>query len=213
MLPAKNEIQNDSLINWNRFSSSLIIETKRGDSTYTSSAVAIGRNMLLTAAHSVDCIDSGDVYLQDSGKSIRFKKSIIHPGYNPNKSFYLNDIAIIVLEHNLPNNIYIEELDNDIDFKTGEELQRIGFGLRSNQNLKTWTTPKFEGNTNQNLNLILKDFNSVIGDSGGPIYKKNNDKLNLVGIHSTLEGESKTYVVNILSYYSWINSNKTLKSV
>ena len=73
MLPAKNEIQNDSLINWNRFSSSLIIETKRGDSTYTSSAVAIGRNMLLTAAHSVDCIDSGDVYLQDSGKSIRFK--------------------------------------------------------------------------------------------------------------------------------------------
>ena len=53
-------------------------------------------------------------------------------------------------------------------------------------------------------NFILTDDNSVIGDSGGPIYQVTENGHKLIGIHSTLEGTDKTYIVNLSHYKDWI---------
>jgi secreted trypsin-like serine protease len=204
-------------LNWNRFNSSMIIEIKRGGHLFTSTAVAIGRNMLLTAAHSVDCFDEGHVYLganyNTSTSAIKISKTIVHPGYNPGKSFYENDLAIVILEHNLPKDIHIENLDSSIAIDCEDSLERIGFGGRDNENFRTWTTPKFKTSTYNKNNFVLEDHNSVIGDSGGPIYKNENGKLKLVGIHSTLDGTDTTYIVNVNKYLEWIGTNKMLRSL
>lgn len=217
--PIKNEESTSAILNWQRFNSSLIIEITRGESSYTSSAVVVGRNMLLTAAHSVDCFTEGRVLLSDDydlkAESIKIKKCIVHPSYNPSKSFFENDLAIVVLEHNLPSHILIEDLrvNEQINLSAGDELQRIGFGGRDDRNPKTWTTPEFKSATFNKTNFVLKDLTSVIGDSGGPVYKDVNGQLKLVGIHSTLEGSDTTYIVNVGKYVDWINANRALRVV
>jgi secreted trypsin-like serine protease len=204
-------------LDWESFSSTLIIEVARDSKVFTSTAVVIGRNMLLTAAHSIDCFDGGRVLLGENyhtaKESIKVKKSIIHPEYNPSKSFFENDLAIVILEHNLPKNIKIESIKEDIALAPGDILDRVGFGERNNQNIRTWTNPTFKERTFNKKNYILKDERSVIGDSGGPIFKRQNGQTSLVGIHSTLEGADKTYIVNISPYISWIESNRTLRKL
>lgn len=204
-------------LDWESFSSTLIIEVVRDSKVYTSTAVVIGRNMLLTAAHSIDCFDGGKVLLGDNYAtakgSIKIKKSVIHPEYNPSKSFFENDLAIVILEHNLPKSVKIESINEDIILAPGDTLDRVGFGERNNQNIRTWTNPTFKERTFNKKNYILKDERSVIGDSGGPVFKRQDGQTSLVGIHSTLEGTDKTYIVNISPYISWIESNRTLRKL
>lgn len=194
---------------WERFNSSLLVEVSRGDSTFTSSGVAIFKNIFLTAAHSVDCMDGGSILFEN--KKIAIKRVIIHPGYNPSKSFYENDIAIVILEESLPVGIRTESLSSDLFLSPGEVLERIGFGGRENGAAMTWTCPTFQTKTFNSKNFILEDNKSVVGDSGGPIYKNDRGELKLVGIHSTLEGADKTYVVNLDSYIPWIRNNIPLR--
>lgn len=196
--------------NWSKFTSSLLIEVSRDKEVFTSSAVLIKRNVLLTAAHSVENIDKGYVHLshkfaQDNMR-IAFKKVIIHSGYDKTKSNYQDDIALIILENNLPKSFKPTSID--FDYLMEEKIvDRIGFGGRNGINTRTWTNPKVENKLDNTL--VLKDTLSVIGDSGGPIYTDNG----LVGIHSTLEGSDKTYAVFVPAYESWIKSNLPLKEV
>lgn len=198
-------------IDWNRYDSTLIIEVVRDGKIYTSTAVAIAPNIILTAAHSVDCLTSARVYLGDDygqrsdDQFIDVKRVSIHPGYNPSKSFYENDVAIVFLNRNLPSEMNLEVLSN-LEIKIGDKLERIGFGGRNKKNLKTWTNPIFKGQTFNKKNFILEDNKSVIGDSGGPVFYEDNGVKKLLGLHSTLEGESKTYIVNLSQYSDWIGN-------
>ncbi|MBD64400.1 MAG: hypothetical protein CME62_04290 [Halobacteriovoraceae bacterium] len=205
------------IINWNRFSSTLIIEVERNKKIYTSTAVVVGKNMLITAAHSVDQFDRGAIVVGDSYKNaqdkIEIKRCYIHPGYNPSKSLYVNDIAVIILNKNLPDNIFIEKIPESISLGPGEVLDRVGFGMRENKNIRTWTNPSFVTSTFNLTNFILEDTLSVVGDSGGPIYRNNNGELELIGIHSTLEGSNKTYIVNLAYYKDWIEEHRALRSI
>lgn len=194
---------------WTEFSSSLLIETHRGDAIFTSSAVLIKRNILLTAAHSVHDIEKGFVHLSSTYKRdnmrVSFKKVIIHKGYDKSKSNYKDDLAIIILDNNLPRSFKPVSIARFAPVDV--TIDRVGFGGREGINKRTWLNPKiksFEEDT-----LVLEDFESVIGDSGGPLYF--NGKL--IGIHSTLEGTNKTYAVNICEYKNWIQENLPLKEV
>ena len=198
----------------NRFNSTFIIEVKRGNEIFTSSAVAIGRNVLLTAAHSVDCIDTAMIYTGDdynqNAKSIEVSRWVIHPEYNPSKSLFENDLALIFINENLPIDCFIEDIFN-VDLKNGEILSRIGFGARDNMNKKIQVHSEFKQTTLSKLNLVLFDSNSVVGDSGGPIYKQIMGNYQLIGLHSTLEGKDKIYVVNLGKYKQWIEMNLDLR--
>lgn len=206
----QSQIHLDSF-NWNRFSSTFIIEVKRGDSVFTSSAVALDSNMLLTAAHCVDCAEEVRLFIGDDYDNpieiINASSWVIHPEYNPNKSFFENDLAIIYLNESLPRFTNVEAIDETIEVDALTTLERIGFGGRNGHNYRTWTNPLFESVTFNKKNMVLKDNLSVIGDSGGPIFKNDQGVLKLIGIHSTLEGDDKTYIVNLAPYKDWIENS------
>lgn len=201
---------NAQAIDWKEFSSSALIEVNRSGNFYTSSAVAIKRNVILTAAHSVENIDEGYIHLShhynQNNQKIKFKKVIIHADYDKSNSNYKNDIALVILEYNLPEILKPVQLQQHAEL-SNYHVDRIGFGGRDGKNLRTWTNPKVIEQKEDTL--VLKDSLSVIGDSGGPIYKDNK----LVGIHSTLEGVDKTYAVYVPNYLGWINSQLPIKQV
>ena len=217
VVPALEHLTTDTVTNefssdtkWLNFSSSLLIEVTRDKKLFTSSAVLIRRNVLLTAAHSVEDIEKGYVHLshkygQDNMR-IGFKKVIIHNDYDKSKSNYENDIALIILDSNLPKSFKPANLDFTCEIDN-LEVDRIGFGGRNGVNTRTWTNPLAKEMIDKTI--VLNDKLSVIGDSGGPIYSKNG----LVGIHSTLEGEDKAYAVYVPAYKEWIDYYVPLKEV
>jgi V8-like Glu-specific endopeptidase len=200
-----------AICEWEQFSASLLIEVMRDKSIFTSSSVAIKRNVLLTAAHSVEDIEEGYVHLsysyQSKTQKIKFKKVIIHNDYDKHKSNFKNDIALIILEKNLPEEIRPVSI-GDLNFSP--TLNRIGFGERNGLNNRTWTNPVFKDLEEDKKTVILNDQLSVIGDSGGPLIDSQNQ---LIGIHSTLEGNSKTYAVFVPAYKDWIHHHLPLRSV
>ena len=88
----RNELQKQFSVE----SSSVLLDIKRGDKNFYSSAVAISGSMLLTSAHSVDCLDTG-IAIAD-GIKIEIEHVYIHPSYNPQSSFFDHDIAVIKLK-------------------------------------------------------------------------------------------------------------------
>ncbi len=201
--------QRSSVINWNDFNSSLLIEVFRDKNVFTSSAVLIRRNVILTAAHSVFGIDKGYVHLgheysQDNIR-IAFKKVIIHKGYNKENSNFKDDIALIILDKNVPRSIKPAPVAAAMNL-IGANVDRLGFGSRSGKNKRTWTNPNIL-NIQDNY-LELNDKKSVVGDSGGPLYYQNK----LVGIHSTKEGK-KAFAVYIPPYKQWIEENLPLRKI
>ncbi len=200
--------QNLARIDRQRFNSSFVIEVKRGGKTFTSTAVAINKRVLLTAAH---CIDQACTVSVVIGESYRLAEQrakaiqwLIHPAYNPGKSFYENDLALIFLDEDLPAFTNWENFSSHLALVNGELLERIGFGGRDKQNTRTRANPIFKSLNFNKKTLVLEDEQSVVGDSGGPVYSIVDGQYQLIGIHSTLEGDNKTYAVNLAYYYDWI---------
>lgn len=196
-------------IKWSSFNSSLLIEVFRSGEIFTSSAVLIRRNVILTAAHSVDNIEKGYVHIGNeysrNNVRISFKKVIIHKDYDKTKSNFENDIALIILDKNLPKSITPAKIDLKLS-SPGTLLDRLGFGFRRGKNKRTWTNPIIRSFSEKFIEL--EDNKSVLGDSGGPLYYE--DKL--VGLHSTKEG-TRTYAVRVKHYFDWIVENIPLKEV
>lgn len=201
-------------VDWSLYSSTVILEVKRSGKTFTSTAVAIGDSVLITAAHSVDGMDSASICIgrsyKDSQGKISVSECYIHPDYNAKDSLFKNDIAVIFLEEELPISVKAEDIPKSLNLRIGQHVDRIGFGSRESENRRTWTNPTYKGLSEEGKCLVLEDLNSVIGDSGGPVFSNVDGVVKLVGIHSTLEGTSKTYVVNLAYYFDWINEVLTL---
>lgn len=196
-------INTRSTPNWNQMNGSLIFEAFRGDEVFTSTCVTINSTTLLTAAHSVANIDFAFVHLDsdyDQKKGLRLKviKTLIHPDYDENISNYENDLAIIKLAHPLPGYIRTYNIGSIIP----TELERVGFGARDNKNIRTWTHVKLINRKEKYFEL--EDWCSVVGDSGGPLFIQRNGIYELIGLHSTKEGDSKTYAVRLGYYKEWI---------
>lgn len=195
-------------IEWSDLNSALLLEVKREKNIFTSSSVAIAPQVILTAAHSVEGIDSAKIFLDshykgDSKNFIRVADVIIHPDYAQSESNFLNDIAILILEKPLPQNIKIYPIHEGNLLKG--ELSRIGFGERAHINARNWTNPRYIAHPCDHRYFMCEDTFSVVGDSGGPLFIKSGRGLKLAGIHSTLEGKSLTYAVKVDAYKKWIH--------
>ncbi|MCT4641113.1 MAG: S1 family peptidase [Bacteriovoracaceae bacterium] len=162
------------------------IQVKRKEKLFVSSCVFIEKNIAITAAHSV--FGACEVKIGSCCAS----KIIIHPGYNPKKSNYLNDIAIIVFEQQDFSYASINTVCDD------ELYIRSGFGSRKNKNEKKDFWIRLKRGYERYIEFF--DTSSRMGDSGGGIFNFNGE---LIAIHSTKEG-SRIYTVNLSYYKEWI---------
>lgn len=169
-----------------KFNSVQKIIVKRENASFVSSCVFIDPYTALTAAHSVSNSDS--IYFNDNKASFYE----VHPGYNKEESNYLNDLAIVRFKK--PFQDYAEISPEAV----GPIFYRVGVGLRNNRNDRACFLIKLLANKDK-FNTFL-DYTSVIGDSGGGVF---NSKFELIGIHSTKEG-NKIYTANLSHYMDWI---------
>lgn len=177
-------------IDWNNFNSSLVIEVTRPEGKFTCSGVAIKDDVVLTAAHCVegkilDIKVFNQATYNPNANSWKAKTFEIHPEYNKTSSNYKYDLARIKLTSKLPETTTIYPiLKNEKNFKG--QLIRVGYGARSDSNIRTLITPQFKALNNYEKVLELDDMYSYSGDSGGPIFIQRDGQMYLVAIHSTL---------------------------
>lgn len=200
-------------IDWSNFNSSLLIEVTRPNGVFTSTGVAINQDTILTAAH---CLEGEvlkvRVFTQASynpkARSYKVKSFELHPEYNREASNYQCDIAKIKLQDALPAATTFFPIIKKSNKLQGKIL-RLGFGARSDKNVRTLVTPEFKDVREHENVLELNDTYSYSGDSGGPVFLQRQGQMYLVAIHSTLSfGPEGKYSFNPLlsSHKEWIES-------
>lgn len=201
------------MIDWSNFNSCLLIEVTRPTGIYTSSAVAINENTILTAAH---CLEgevlkvrvSNESKYDPKGNFFEVESFDLHPDYNPKKSNYKCDIAKIKLRKSLPKDTVFFPIIKETKKLDGNFL-RLGYGARFKDNVRTLITPMIKSLRLQEKVLELSDMFSYSGDSGGPIFMQSKGQMYLVALHSTLSHgpEGKHSFNPLLSQHKkWINS-------
>lgn len=201
-------------VDWTNFNSSLVIEVTRPEGKFTCSGVAIKKDVVLTAAH---CLEGKILKIKvfnsasynPNAKSWQAKTYEIHPEYNKEKSNFKADLARIKLASELPESTMIYPIiKNENNFKG--KLLRVGYGARTESNIRTLITPQFKAIQPESNVLELDDMYSYSGDSGGPIFIQRDGQIYLVAIHSTLSyGPQGKFSYNPLvsSQKEWINAS------
>ena len=201
-------------VDWNLFKNVDFLEVTRPDTgVATCSAVRIkGKNIALTSAHCVAGVSSmrltEDIDPKLPSTSwVSAPSAHIHPEYDPKKSLFENDIAVVCLPET--NADGAELWQSEVNFDSTTPLVRIGWGERSGRNARDWTDPQKIKSDPRGV-WITDDMNGVRGDSGGPLITKDKDgKLKVIGIHSTWDPSVRkgiSYAVSVLAVQKWINS-------
>ncbi|MGE3609218.1 MAG: serine protease [Bacteriovoracaceae bacterium] len=200
-------------IDWNNFNSSLLIEVTRPSGVFTCSGVAINQQTVATAAH---CLEGeilnirifNQMSYNPKAAYWQVEKFELHPDYNSKKSNFKNDIAKIKLKSPLPPSTKFYPIAKKLDSENGN-IFRLGFGARTNKNIRTLVTPLFKSLCPVTNILELHDMYSYSGDSGGPVFVQNKGQVYLLAIHSTLSyGPEGKYSFNPLltNHKSWMEN-------
>lgn len=198
---------------WEKFNSSLLIEVTRPNGTFTCTGVALGKRLVVTAAHCLEGkVDKVRIFLSSyydpKLPSLPISDFILHPNYDSSDSRYVSDLAKIHLTEDLPGSIQFYPVYRE-KLITGE-LYRFGFGLRDKKNVRTAITPTMK-KVDLPIGIIeLNDTFSRSGDSGGPIYIKKDGEIQVLAVHSTFSyGPEGNFSLNPLlgSYTDWIFAN------
>lgn len=181
--------------------------TKRDGFSYLCTSVAYSRTKLITAAHclkdAVSVKAYTDISINDYSVAYDAKKFQNYASYDDKKSLYIHDIAVIALAKPLPPTVPTYKILNLQD--DGDEITRAGFGMRDGVNARTVVNNIRVGRIFQDY-FEAKDRLSISGDSGGPLFKRHNGKLYLVGIHSTMEYDITYNVMFSPDIEDWVDN-------
>jgi secreted trypsin-like serine protease len=199
-------------------------------------AVAIEKDVLLTAAH---CVGSTEVLKSlviyhhsmscESGYSpaqhaIKTKKIVRHQGYDFKKEIEdrRDDVALVFLDGNVPDGAFVYKIADPAKVSATNQLYLYGYGKTSGQGggsgiLRRAIVERknFSINIDQNLVVINQQTGSGIcrGDSGGPSLALIDKEPQILGINSFVMGENGGNVCSASgfqtlahSYLGWISS-------
>jgi len=186
----------------------------------------IGPNVVITAGHcdAGGCVDrifiGNDV--SQSGRSIKVKKSIRHPGFNSNT--LTNDLTLLILNERVTD-IAPRPLAQGAEVDGSPSLQLAGFGLTESGGLGRKFTVEVAIATatcgvdvsggfgcHQDKEMVAggNGHDSCNGDSGGPAYVQTDSGLKLAGTTSRATanatvncGDGGIYV-RVDRYLDWI---------
>ncbi len=202
-------------LNWNDFSHTVGISiTKQGGST-TCSGILVAPKVVLTAAH---CIEGLKEAWVTTGRKITDRPRVrsvdtrTHPGYRGNLPGGSVDLGLIFLARPL-----LERLVPTPVMEVQEALtfERIGFGGRDGQNVRTWIVSFYDGRFGDYVRA--RDELGVLGDSGGPVFQRGPTGLGLVGVHTGREIGPSGALTNVsfiqpLAAKEWAWVTETLRT-
>jgi secreted trypsin-like serine protease len=167
--------------------------------SYTCSGIIISKKIILTAAHCLGPYESAalsvffGVNKNKNGITVNVTKHIRPDNYDEKRVYDRNDIALLLLDKEIPNGFEAVKLGSEVDVLNSEDMVTLaGYGinvvsmpskgdggigiLRSvEQNI---INPNY-GSTEILINI--KNKGTCSGDSGGPAFIKKDNEFILVG--------------------------------
>ncbi len=207
---ATAEAQN---VDWREFSHTVGISIEKAGGETTCSGVLLSPTVVLTAAHCVDGYLKARVTTERSlrKQNIKFidvNRGAMHSSYRGNLPGGSVDVGLFFLKNPIINEFNPTQTGTTM---TDLPFERIGFGGRSGENIRTWILSFYEGEFGDYLRA--RDELGVLGDSGGPVFQRQKEGLVLVGVHTGREIGTNGQLTNI-SYIqpltakvlSWVSS-------
>jgi len=210
--------------------------------SFTCTGTIIAQDLVITAAHCLGPYAAADLTVffglnkNSTGLTYKVKKQIFPDAYNATVEFDRHDIALLLLEKSIPSNYFPAEfLDSNIVLKENDILALAGYGINvtqmpangngglgqlryAEQNI---INPKY-GETEILINI--KNKGTCSGDSGGPAYFVQNNKIYLVGAASRMTAKDiipgskpvqcacteEIVYTNLIKEMSWIQAASAL---
>lgn len=192
-----------------------------------SSAVAVGYNWLLTAAHVADDAGSGSLNIEGAVYNqqeiifhvsadlalVRYDRALpgaygLYTGYIP-QTFSDPKLAVLMVGYGTIGSVYT---DYWIDGGTGRNTKRWGSQEidTSDDSYKNSGTDSKAFRMYFDLGDTLYEAGAGFGDSGGGTFYKDGDTWKLAGINTgiggSVSGFDRTYAVSIPEYADWIHA-------
>ncbi len=184
--------------------STVMIKGKYQRFSFICSGSIIAEDLVVTAAHCLGPYASAELTVffgvdkNQSGVTYKVVKQILPPTYIPDQKIDRNDIALLLLEKQIPASYQPAQMISDSDIlKSNDFVLLAGYGINvtampnngdgglgvlryTEQNI---IEPNY-GNTEALINI--KNKGTCNGDSGGPAFLQKNNQIYLLGVASRM---------------------------
>ncbi|AZZ35297.1 hypothetical protein CIK05_00255 [Bdellovibrio sp. qaytius] len=187
--------------------------------------VIIAPHFILSAGHCADYFENGEIFFglkaDKSATVYKIKNVTLHPKYCPRCTGRLdladaNDLSIVEFAEELPKGFEPVEFATLEQVKVGTHVHLAGYGIDENSHydgaMKVTEVLIDQVGSSEIMTNELKS-GSCNGDSGGPAYILENNKLLLAGITSRGDGPCRQLGIYTIpaAHQTWINTVLNIK--